>query len=97
MKVSFKTLIVLSVLVAALFMFVQPHQALAQSKFKLTFQATWPAGSTLYANFVMFAEQVKKMSGGRLEIEDGEGGGTVATVLLPLTEAEPTGGTTNGD
>jgi TRAP-type mannitol/chloroaromatic compound transport system substrate-binding protein len=69
MKVSFKTLIVLSVLVAALFMFVQPHQALAQSKFKLTFQATWSAGSTLYANFVMFAEQVKKMSGGRLVIE----------------------------
>jgi len=69
MKVSFKTLIVLSVLVAALFMFVQPHQALAQSKFKLTFQATWPAGSTLYENFTMFAEQVKKMSGGRLVIE----------------------------
>jgi signal transduction histidine kinase len=37
------------------------------------------------------------MHGGRLEIEDGEGGGTVATVLLPLTEPEASGGTTNGE
>ncbi|KKL68280.1 hypothetical protein LCGC14_2126540, partial [marine sediment metagenome] len=35
----------------------------------LTFQATWPAGSSLFDNFKMFTAQVKKMSGGRLEIE----------------------------
>jgi len=57
------------VLAVAVIMILQPRTTLAQEKFKLTFQATWPAGSTLYENFLMFAEQVKKMSGGRLEIE----------------------------
>jgi signal transduction histidine kinase len=35
------------------------------------------------------------MHGGRLEIDDGGDGGTVATVILPLTKAEPSGGTTS--
>ena len=37
------------------------------------------------------------MHGGTLEIEDGEGGGTIASVILPLTGIEPSGGTTNCD
>lgn len=37
------------------------------------------------------------MHGGRLEIDDGEDGGTVATVILPLTNAEPSGGKTDRD
>jgi TRAP-type mannitol/chloroaromatic compound transport system substrate-binding protein len=41
----------------------------AKSKFKLKFQATWPARMTPYENFTFFAERVKKMSGGRLIIE----------------------------
>ncbi len=48
---------------------LQPKAALAQEKFKLKFQATWPAGSSLFGNFKEFAERVKTMSAGRLEIE----------------------------
>ncbi|GBD41940.1 Monocarboxylate 2-oxoacid-binding periplasmic protein [bacterium HR39] len=35
----------------------------------LQFQATWPAGSTLYDNFVMWAERVKALTGGELEVK----------------------------
>jgi TRAP-type mannitol/chloroaromatic compound transport system substrate-binding protein len=45
------------------------QEARAQKKFKLKFQAAWPSGLTLFDNFKMFAEKVKTMSGGRLEIE----------------------------
>jgi signal transduction histidine kinase len=37
------------------------------------------------------------MHGGALEIEDDQGGGTIATVILPLTGTEPSGGATDGD
>ena len=71
MRIKFsRDLWIVFVLVAVAVMLVlQPQTTLAQEKFKLKFQATWPAGSTLYENFLMFAEEVKKMSGGRLEIE----------------------------
>ena len=68
-KVTNKLWIVVVVLAVALMLLIQPQTTFAQEKFKLKFQATWPAGSTLYENFLMFAEQVKRMSGGRLEIE----------------------------
>ena len=68
-KVSRNFWIAFVVLAVAVIMVLQPQTTLAQEKFKLKFQATWPAGSTLYENFLMFAEEVKKMSGGRLEIE----------------------------
>jgi TRAP-type mannitol/chloroaromatic compound transport system substrate-binding protein len=68
-KVSHKFWIVLVVLALGLLLAVQPQAAQAQDKFKLKFQATWPAGSSLYDSFKMFCEQVKTMSGGRLEIE----------------------------
>jgi TRAP-type mannitol/chloroaromatic compound transport system substrate-binding protein len=68
-KVSRNLWITFVVLAVAVILVLQPQTTLAQEKFKLKFQATWPAGSTLYENFLMFAEQVKKMSGGRLEIE----------------------------
>jgi len=48
---------------------LQPQEARAQEKFKLKFQATWPAGSSLFGNFKEFTERVKAMSAGRLEIE----------------------------
>ncbi|MGD8520213.1 MAG: hypothetical protein PVF56_03630, partial [Desulfobacterales bacterium] len=64
-----KVWITVVVVALALLLVLQPQTTLAQEKFKLKFQATWSAGSTLYENFLMFAEQVKKMSGGRLEIE----------------------------
>jgi TRAP-type mannitol/chloroaromatic compound transport system substrate-binding protein len=51
--------------------------AAADKKFKLTFQATWPSGLTIYENFLWFAERVKKMSGGRLEITTLPGGAIV--------------------
>ena len=47
---------------------VQPQKAMAKP-ITLTMQATWPAGSTLYDNFLMYAKQVKEMSGGRLIIK----------------------------
>jgi len=56
------------VVVALGLLLVQPQQALAKP-IKLKFEAGWPAGSTLYDNFKMFASQVKEMSGGRLIIE----------------------------
>jgi TRAP-type mannitol/chloroaromatic compound transport system substrate-binding protein len=68
-KGSVRLGIVLAVLAAVLLLIPQPQGALAQQKFKLKFQAAWPAGLTLYENFVFFAERVKKMSGGRLIIE----------------------------
>jgi len=68
-KVSRNLWITVVVMALALSLALQPQTTLAAEKFKLKFQATWPAGSTLYENFLMFAEEVKKMSGGRLEIE----------------------------
>jgi TRAP-type mannitol/chloroaromatic compound transport system substrate-binding protein len=47
----------------------RPGAATAQAPTKLKMQASWPAASTFMDNFKMFAERVKKMSGGRLEIE----------------------------
>ena len=35
----------------------------------LQMQAAWPASQTLYDNFLMFADRVDKLSGGRLKIE----------------------------
>ena len=35
----------------------------------LQMQAAWPASQTLYDNFMMFADRVDKLSGGRLKIE----------------------------
>lgn len=68
-KIPFRLGIALAVLVAVVLLIPQPQGALAQQKFKLKFQATWPSGSTLYDNFTRFAENVKKMSAGRVEIE----------------------------
>ena len=48
---------------------LQLSEAEAQKTMKLKFQASWPSGLTLFDNFKMFAEKVKTMSGGRLEIE----------------------------
>ena len=52
----------------------------------MKFQATWPAGSSLYDNFKMFCEQVKTMSGGRLEIEHMPAG----AVFLSCATVPPT-------
>lgn len=48
---------------------LQLPDADAQKTIKLKFQASWPTGLTVFDNFKMFAEKVKAMSGGRLEIE----------------------------
>ncbi len=45
------------------------YRAQAQGPIKLKMQASWPAASTFMDNFKMFADRVKKASGGRLEIE----------------------------
>jgi len=56
----------------------QPQAAMAKGKkFKLTFQATWPTGLTLYENFKWFAARVDKMSGGRLKIKTQPAGAIV--------------------
>jgi len=68
-KISWRLVVTLVILTLSLLLILQPQEAVAQAKTKLKFQATWPAGSTLYDNFKMFAEQVKKMSADRLDIE----------------------------
>lgn len=47
----------------------EPREAAAQAKITLKMQAAWPTGLTLYDNFTFFADRVKKLSAGRLEIE----------------------------
>ena len=47
----------------------QPTPATAQAPIKLKMQASWPPTSMFMDNFKMFAERIKKASGGRLEIE----------------------------
>ena len=48
---------------------VQPATVQAQKVVKLKVQASWPSGLMAYENLEMFAATVKKLSGGRLEIE----------------------------
>lgn len=81
-KVSRNFWITFIVLAVALLLVLQPQPTLAQEKFKLKFQATWPAGSTLYDNFKMFCADVKKMSAGRLEIEHLPAGAVVPAFEL---------------
>jgi TRAP-type mannitol/chloroaromatic compound transport system substrate-binding protein len=56
------------VVAVAMLLSFQPQSVQAQ-KFKLKFEACWTSGSTLYKHFVMLADRIKVMSGGRLEIE----------------------------
>ena len=52
----------------------------------LQMQAAWPASQTLYENFLMFAERVDKLSGGRLKIETMPAG----TVVPPFEVLDAT-------
>ena len=52
----------------------------------LQMQAAWPASQTLYENFLMFAERVDKLSGGRLQIETMPAG----TVVPPFEVLDAT-------
>ena len=67
-------------ILAVLLFFGHPQLpvAHAQETIKLKFQASWPSGLTIFDNFKMFADKVKKMSGGRLEIETLPAGAIVA-------------------
>lgn len=56
---------------------LSPQDAFAEKKFKLKFQATWPAGSLLFNQFKWFCDRVRLMSGGRLDIEALPGGAVV--------------------
>jgi TRAP-type mannitol/chloroaromatic compound transport system substrate-binding protein len=56
-------LAVLAAVVAA------PTAAPAQETYRLTMQATWPAGDALFANFQRWADQVGKYTSGRVQIE----------------------------
>jgi TRAP-type mannitol/chloroaromatic compound transport system substrate-binding protein len=47
---------------------LQSQEASAQAK-SLKVQATWPVSSTLYENFLYFAERVDKLSAGALKVE----------------------------
>lgn len=77
MKVSVGMGITCALLALALLLVPQSQTAAAETKFKLKFEATWPAGSTLYDNFKRFCEEVKAMSGGRLDIEHMPAGAVV--------------------
>ena len=52
----------------------------------LQMQAAWPASQTLYENFLMFADRVDKLSGGRLKIETMPAG----TVVPPFEVLDAT-------
>ena len=45
------------------------QQAFAQAPTKLRFQAAFPTSSLIFENFKFWAERVKALSGGRLQIE----------------------------
>ncbi len=78
--------IVLSVLVLAVLVVPQPQVALAEKKFNLVFQATWPAGLTLFDNFKWVAKRLDQMSGGKLKIKTLPAGAIVpAFELLDAT------------
>jgi TRAP-type mannitol/chloroaromatic compound transport system substrate-binding protein len=62
-----KCFVLIAVVVAMVFL-LQPQPTLAKN-YKLKMQAAWPSGFTLYDHFVQIAARVKRMSGGRLEIE----------------------------
>ena len=55
--------------VAAAFLVAAVPQAQAQAKFTLKGQSTHPASSNLHLVFVKWAEEIEKMSGGRVKIE----------------------------
>lgn len=54
---------------AACLLLSQPEPAAAQAPQKLKFQASFPSSSLIFENFRFWADRVKVMSGGRLEIE----------------------------
>lgn len=57
-------------MIAALFLALAGTQpASAQAPTKLRFQAAFPASSLIFENFKFWAERVKALSGGRLQIE----------------------------
>src|SRR5262245_66054875 len=60
-----------SALIAALaaLAFMQAPPVTAQTPQKLRFQASFPSASMIFDNLKFWAERVKVMSGGRLEIE----------------------------
>lgn len=68
-RFSVFTGIAVAVLLVAMLIVPQPQEAQAAQKFKLTMQACWPAGMTLYRHFTDLAARVKRMSGGRLIID----------------------------
>ena len=47
----------------------RPTPVTAQAPIKLKMQASWPPTSMFMDNFRMFADRIKKASGGRLEVE----------------------------
>ena len=78
--------IVFSVFVLAVLLVPQPQVALAKDKFNLTFQATWPAGLTLFDNFKWVAKRLDEMTGGKLKIKTLPAGAIVpAFELLDAT------------
>ena len=85
-KISVCVLISCAVLVLGFLLAFQPQTALAKDKFRLTFQATWPSGLTLYDNFKYFCKRVDQISGGRLKIKHQPAGAIVpAFELLDAT------------
>lgn len=64
-----RTLVLAGIIVAVAVLLAVQSQPVQAKNIKLTFEACWPAGSTLYKHFVMLADRIKVMSAGRLEIE----------------------------
>ena len=67
----------LALLVGALIAMAAKNDAAADEKFKLKMQTAFPSSTKLYGSFQIFADRVKAMSNGRLEIEVLPGGAIV--------------------
>src|SRR5262245_12690500 len=64
-----KTLRAGAVVVAVLLMLGVAQRASAQAPIKLRFEAAFPTSSMIFENFKFWAERVKVLSGGRLQID----------------------------
>lgn len=67
----------LGLLIGAMMLVVPGRDGMAQDKHKLKMQAAFPSSTKFYKSYELFAERVKAMSGGRLELEVFPGGAIV--------------------
>jgi TRAP-type mannitol/chloroaromatic compound transport system substrate-binding protein len=78
MKKSFFIHITIVLAIAAMILALHPKEAASQAKYNLKLQTSWPAGTDLFDTVKYFADQVEKMSAGRLTVEVTSAGAIVS-------------------